>query len=320
MAGKKNNATSSWSGYNHQGKVGIFLALKELSELLQKDEDFCNYSVQFEKEDGEDIDIVQGDIVISRHQVKAKTKGKYPNDYVDVLIGIKKKVENDIEIIGGFNTDGVNENSRYLHTVCYVEGFGIPKKNFEFLFQNQRGAKPRFVENPYRIKLYQYPDGKKYCGLSDVNESKIDGFCETEIKKLLAKLSPNLKNDDEHIKETLFELKDLLCTKIRKAHETGRGSYPVINFSEIYTIIISIQKREKRAIHTARNMLERYWNLNSNKQNSNKQNIDASLITDILNLPDKGFQQFLIDLHPQKDIKGALDNQTIFELLDQDIF
>lgn len=320
MAGKKNNATSSWSGYNHQGKVGIFLALKELSELIQKDEDFCNYSVQFEKEDGEDIDIVQGDIVISRHQVKAKTKGKYPNDYVDVLIGVKKKVENNIEIIGGFNTDGVNENSRYLHTVCYVEGFGIPKKNFEFLFQNQRGAKPRFVENPYRIKLYQYPDGKKYCGLSDVNESKIDGFCEAEIKKLLAKLSPNLKNDDEHIKETLFELKDLLCTKIRKAHETGRGSYPVINFSEIYTIIISIQKREKRAIHTARNMLERYWNLNSNKQNSNKQNIDASLITDILNLPDKGFQQFLIDLHPQKDIKGALDNQTIFELLDQDIF
>ena len=136
MAGKKNNATSSWSGYNHQGKVGIFLALKELSELLQKDEDFCNYSVQFEKEDGEDIDIVQGDIVISRHQVKAKTKGKYPNDYVDVLIGVKKKVENNIEIIGGFNTDGVNENSRYLHTVCYVEGFGIPKKNFEFLFQN----------------------------------------------------------------------------------------------------------------------------------------------------------------------------------------
>ena len=48
MAGKKNNATSSWSGYNHQGKVGIFLALKELSELLQKDEDFCNYSVQFD--------------------------------------------------------------------------------------------------------------------------------------------------------------------------------------------------------------------------------------------------------------------------------
>ena len=59
-------------------------------------------------------------------------------------------------------------------------------------------------------------------------------------------------------------------------------------------------------------MLERYWN-----HNSNAQNIDASLITDILNLPDKGFQQFLIDLHPQK---GALDNQTIFELLDQDNF
>ena len=39
MAGKKNNATSSWSGYNHQGQVGIFLALKELNELLQKDKE-----------------------------------------------------------------------------------------------------------------------------------------------------------------------------------------------------------------------------------------------------------------------------------------
>ena len=47
MAGKKNNATSSWSGYNHQGQVGIFLALKELCDLLEKDKDHSSYSVQF---------------------------------------------------------------------------------------------------------------------------------------------------------------------------------------------------------------------------------------------------------------------------------
>ena len=76
MAGEKNNATSSWSGYNHQGQVGIFLALKELSELIQNDEDFRGYSVQFEKEDGEDIDIVKGIEVISRHQVKANKNKK----------------------------------------------------------------------------------------------------------------------------------------------------------------------------------------------------------------------------------------------------
>ena len=58
MAGKKNNATSSWSGYNHQGQIGIFLALKELNELLPKEEDLSKYSVEFEKEDGEDVDIM----------------------------------------------------------------------------------------------------------------------------------------------------------------------------------------------------------------------------------------------------------------------
>lgn len=314
VAGKKNNATSSWSGYNHQGQVGIFLALKELSKLLQKDEDYCNHSVQFEKEDGEDIDIVQGDTVISRHQVKAKTQGKYPNAYVDVLIGIEKKVKNDIEIIGGFNTDGVDENSRYLHTVCYVEGFGIPRKNFEFLFQNQKGAKPRFVENPYRIKLYQYPDGKKYCGLSNVNESKIDEFCKAEIKRILIQCSHSLKDDDDHINETLFELKDLLCTKIREAHEAGGNADPVILFSEIYKIVTSTKKREQQAIHRAKSLFEIYWNKNIDR------NVNEGLFVEILNLPHEKFETFIIDLHPQKSIEALKEIHLIDSLLDEDIF
>lgn len=49
VAGRKNNATSSWSGYNHQGQVGIFLALKELNKLLIRNEIFNDFSVQFEK-------------------------------------------------------------------------------------------------------------------------------------------------------------------------------------------------------------------------------------------------------------------------------
>ena len=299
MAGKKNNATSSWSGYNHQGQVGIFLALKELNELLQKKElnellqkyeYFSKYSVEFEKEDGEDIDIICNNKIMSRHQVKAKTSGKVPSSYRDVLISFKNK--------------GVPKNSMYLHTICKIDGFEEYKEK-----KKDEGLQ---IHN---VKLYQYPDGNNYCRLSNVSESKIDSFCKWEIKSILIQCSPRLKDDDDHINETLFVLKDLLCKKIREAHEAGKCSNPVILFSEIYDILISTEKREKRAIHTARNMFERYWN-----HNSNAQNIDDSLITDILNLPDKGFQQFLIDLHPQKDIKGALDNQTIFELLDQDIF
>ena len=169
MAGKKNNATSSWSGYNHQGQVGIFLALKELNELLQKKElnellqkyeYFSKYSVEFEKEDGEDIDIICNNKIMSRHQVKAKTSGKVPSSYRDVLISFKNK--------------GVPKNSMYLHTICKIDGFEEYKEK-----KKDEGLQ---IHN---VKLYQYPDGNNYCRLSNVSESKIDSFCKWEIKSIL---------------------------------------------------------------------------------------------------------------------------------------
>lgn len=239
MAGKKNNATSSWSGYNHQGQVGIFLALKELNELLKRGEEYTNFSVQFEKKDGEDVDIVKNDTIISRHQVKAKTRSKNLNDYKDVL--------------EGFNINDVDENSRYLHTICEVIGFDLPEKEF-----NELPNKPKYIPNDCNVKLYQYPDGYKYCKLSNNTESKIDNFCKTEIKNLLSQSDPNRANDED-IKQILFELKDLLCTKIREAHEFGGSENPVILFSEIYGIVSSTKKREQQAIHRAKSLFEIYW-------------------------------------------------------------
>ncbi|AIA68603.1 hypothetical protein HKO46_07830 [Streptococcus equi subsp. zooepidemicus] len=300
MAGKKNNATSSWSGYNHQGQVGIFLALKELRVLLQKSKDYNDYSVEFEKEDGEDVDIVQNNTVISRHQVKAKTTSKNLNAYKDVL--------------ERFNITDVGEDSRYLHTIREVIGFGLPQSNFDFLFQNQKGTRPKFVENVCRIKLFQYPDGKNYCELSDVSESKIDFFCKMEIKRILIQCSHSLKDDDNHINETLFELKDLLCTKIRGAHEAGGNANPVISFLEIYEIVTSTKKREQQAIHRAKSLFEIYWNKNIDD------NVNEGLFVEILNLPNKEFEAFIIDLHPQKSIGALKEIHSIDSLLDEDIF
>lgn len=295
MAGKKNNATSSWSGYNHQGQVGIFLALKELKELLQKDENYTNFSVQFEKEGGEDVDIVQNNTVISRHQVKAKTKSKNLSAYKDVL--------------EGFNTTGVDENSIYLHTICEVIGFDLPKEKF-----NELPNKPKYIPNVRKVKLYQYPDGNKYCELSNDNESKIDNFCKMEIKRVLSKYAPSLEDDDEHIRETLFELKDLLCIKIREAHEAGGNANPVILFSEIYEIVTSTKKREQQAIHRAKSLFEVYWNKNIDG------NVNEGLFVEILNLPHEEFEAFIIDLHPQKSIETLKEIHLIDSLLDEDIF
>ena len=295
VAGKKNNATSSWSGYNHQGQVGIFLALKELGELLQKNEDYSSYFAQFEKEDGEDVDIVQNREVISRHQVKAKTTSKNLNDYSDVLTG--------------FNIDGIDEDSRYLHTIREVIGFDLSEEEFKKL-----PNKPKFIPNEYKIKLYEYPDGYKYCELSNQSESKIDNFCKAEIKSILIQCNHGLKEDDDHIGETLFELKDLLCTKIREAHEAGEGANPLILFSEIYEIVTSTQKREQQAIRRAKSLFEVYWNKNIDG------NVNEGLFAEILNLPHEEFETFIIDLHPQKSIKILKEMYLIDSLLDEDIF
>ena len=64
MTYDRRNATSSWSGYNHQGKVGIFLALTELRKLLEKEEDHSTYKLIFEKNGGEDVEICQSTRVI----------------------------------------------------------------------------------------------------------------------------------------------------------------------------------------------------------------------------------------------------------------
>lgn len=291
MARRKNNATPSWSGYNHQGQVGIFLALKELSELVSADYTYDDYSIEFEKEDGEDIDIVNGDKIISRHQVKAKTSGKSPSAYCDVL--------------KNFNNNGVDEESMYLHIICKINDFAKYKDKVK-------------SENPQlqvrNVKLYKYPDGNEYCELSKDSESRIDNFCKSEIKNILTHCNHNLRNDDDHINETLFELKDLLCTKIREAHVAGERANPKILFSKIYEIVTSTQKREKQAISRAKKLFEIYWNKNFDD------NTNSALFNRILNLAHEEFETFIIDLHPQKSIKSLNEEQLIDSLLDEDVF
>ena len=292
MAGEKNNATSSWSGYNHQGQVGIFLALKELNMLIQNGKDFRDYSVQFEKEDGEDVDIVRWTEVISRHQVKAKKNKKNLNDYKDVLTGFKK--------------DGVDENSRYLHTICDVVGFDLSEEEFKEL-----PYKPKFIPNVNNVKLYEYPNGNKYCELSNTSESKIDNFCKAEIKSLLTSHSSNLKDDDDHIKETLFELKDLLCTKIREAHEAGGSANPVILFPDIYDIVTSTEKRERQSIRRAKGLFALYWNENFDND------VDNTIINEILNLADDYFKNLLIDMNPDNRISQLQDLNNLDNLINR---
>lgn len=296
----KRNAVASWSGYNHQGKVGIFLGLHKLSSLLSAGRDFKEYSIEFEG--AEDVDIKRGGCTESRHQIKAYKDGKYPNSYKNV-----RKINSETAR-SGFNISGVDKNSRYLHTACEIRGWDLNEEKF-----NEKYPRATYVSNDSNVKLYRYPDGKCYCELTSElksDDSPIDIFCRNEIKKVLSNKNHPFQSDDDHIEETLCSIKDLLCYKINDAHINGNGAVAVIELSILYKLVTSTEKRKRQAIHRAKSHFELYWN----KRFSDGAN--AILLNKILNLSNEEFGQFFIELCPHK----IIDENAIDRLLDQDAF
>ncbi len=187
-----NGATAIWSGYNHQGKVGLLVSLCEIGRVFTEnsgvgDEDMrtvmSNWKIRFEsgREDFDIISIDQGvESVYSRHQVKAKLSSTTESAYKDVFKPRVKKDKQGESVLdddgneittSGFDCSGVDENSRYLHVIDEIDISGW--------------------SNDYSIRLYQYPalDGqqtKLYCSFSEIDAStdEMTGLAIAELKKL----------------------------------------------------------------------------------------------------------------------------------------
>ena len=75
----------------------------------------------------------------------------------------------------------VNNDSRYIHVITEIKGFELNRTDFE-----REYSQATYVENPNNIKLFEYPDNKKFCSLDDyitrTDKSKIKEFCKNEIK------------------------------------------------------------------------------------------------------------------------------------------
>lgn len=127
------NATSTWSGFSHQGKVGILIALLEMERLGPIDDDELQ-KWHLEYEVSEDITIWNNDTVASRHQVKANNSSGHL--YSTYSAAIDK-----------FECADTPEDARFLHTTREVVDFQ--------------------QDNTNKVKLYSYPDGKKYCRLAE---------------------------------------------------------------------------------------------------------------------------------------------------------
>ena len=309
----KRNATGSWSGYLHQGKVGILLALIEINRLLENDEDVSTWKIEYES--AEDIDIKYGNEVISRHQVKANKNARYPNDYKDVRTILIKDSDENITT-KGFNIDNVSAESRFLHVIREVEGFDMSQEEFK---ENFSGAKPIFVPNLSEVRLYRYPNGNEYCSLDDSeNDNELKGFCVSEIARILGGKKPEYCEDLDFQELKYLQLQELLDARIRAAHLNGQSTSPEIDFNEFIECITNTKKIEQNYILHLRETFINCWEWYvleiDEKVSENTYKKFKELIAEIHYLNDTDFLQFFRDMNPDKI--SSTDQITIGEMTD----
>ena len=262
------NATPSWSGYIHQGKVGFLVALRQLRECIENNiENLEDYAIRYEN--AEDFDIVdKGRSVISRHQVKAYINGPEREDYSDLFNIQKRKFEDEKEKIDkkGFQIhefDGkgntVREvvpcDGRFLHVIVDVPDFKLSKDDY----LKKYTGRTKYTDNDSCIKLYEYNQSENlfYCPLSqDDNNDTIKDYCIAEIKEILKIEKNPLEENSSHLEQVYHRyIGSLLDHSIGKAH--SESDFPEISFGEIIAIIKNAFPKDK--IFELKNKLIYSW-------------------------------------------------------------
>lgn len=270
------NATSSWSGYIHQGKVGFLVALRQLRQCIEDGVSYEEYSIRYEN--AEDFDIIGNEgQVLSRHQVKAYTDGTSRERY-STLFNIQKRDYQEVEdkngkkvwkekiIEEGFQIhsfDGkrkmksvdVNPGSRYVHVIVDVIDFNLSEE--EYLEKD--GRRKKYTPNDSGIQLYPYDRGKNicYCPLSqDDNNDTIRDYCIAEIKEILKSKGNSLNDSASHLKQVYLRyVGSLLDHSIGQAH--SESGFPEISFREILSIIE--KETPKDEVYEMKNNLTYRW-------------------------------------------------------------
>lgn len=173
----KRNATASWSGYSHQGQVGILIALRALQNLA----DLHAHFVQFETHEDVALYHLAGSTktYLSVHQVKAyySAANIYKSTYSDVLSGPFE-----------------SGNERFLHTAVEIQDW----------------ITNTTTVNTNNVKLYPYTTSQNYCGTTE-----IEHFIKNELTTILSPASDSVINNAYH--RLSFELDNRIRREHQRA-------------------------------------------------------------------------------------------------------
>ncbi len=328
MSNDSRNATASWSWYLHQWKVWIFVALKEISELLENwenIEELKKWRIIYEN--AEDFDIQLKDeqwkytddywkwIVKSRHQVKAKKSSTAFSNYDSVLWiqyykmeenidknwnkTINKKLKTEWFQIRSFHSTNtvwdckiweieVDENNRFLHTIVNVASFKWKNENI-----NNQSDENHYSNNPNNIQLYTYPNWDKYCYLSTENSCLKD-----ESFKLIKEIRKIIKGDELEDENIYLQILFKLDEEIRNKHINWW--FPEMSFYVLIRIISEFTTfTELENIKLRRRFYEYYdcFRVDINQDEEEKLNL---LVWKISKLDIDEFIKFIYEIHPDK--------------------
>lgn len=322
---QKRNATSSWSGYIHQGKVGFLVALRQLRWCIENEiENFEDYAIRYEN--AEDFDIVdKGRSVISRHQVKAYINGNEREDYSDLFNIQKRKFEDEKEKIDtkGFQIhefDGKGNavrvvvpcDARFLHVIVDVPDFRLSKDDY---FKKYSG-RTKYTDNDSCVKLYEYNQSENlfYCPLSqDDKNDTIRDYCKAEIKEILKIEKNPLEENSSHLEQVYQRyVGSLLDHSIGKSH--SESGFPEIYFGELLEIIE--EEAPKDEVYEMKNTLtyswEKYHRYSSTDISEEVFKSMDKIINHLLSLSKKEFYKFVRMVLP--DAKSDEDFTKIFNI------
>jgi len=261
------NATASWSGYAHQGKIALLVALRKINALHGTNANLTDYVLSCETQ--EDASISHLANVLEVHQVKA---------YVDkTTIGGYTGALADFEPCPGSN---------YLHSICNITNWNVMTA----------------AQNPHGVDRYPYSANRDYCSLSD-----IFGYLDAEIFTLLSSMGHPQQANEGWRENGFQEFLALLDEKIRYEHEHHDQDTYDIRFTlrEIAEIMQRQPVKSRSKLWAIRKNLYQQYLEFIDQLEANAFQIGLAheqkvmrIIGEIYGLPDQQFIQFLCNINP----------------------
>lgn len=293
------NATASWSGYSHQGQVGILVAIREMKRLFENNlsNEFTQHFLVYESY--EDVGLYKLNAnndkeFLSVHQVKAiYSDGQRFNTYSEVFTG-KPIYEK------GLDGKYIKNNGNKVPTNTFVEGDWCQNLNCLHTVVNVNNwpaVNPTAFGNPPKIiQRYNYGNDTYFCATNAIS-TKIS---EELISHYFLNANTGLIN------LALPRLTFMLDEKIRTEHATkgGKDKYNIcFSFQELNNIIQDINDVRLNEIYLSRKyFFEKYIEVACNEAYNfdeiHIENIYNSIIQKLYVLSDIDFLNFLQKLNP----------------------